>query len=335
MRAAESAERVRPAPEAAVAAVGAVTKLAPASGANTRSESSRIFSAGARRRRREEGRGREESSSRENYEWRRRISHVQASALELLYPEVARNARPGLPARCVRAHTKRQKRTVIDTHQSYRGLLRTCKTFDSVGRCAPSPTLASPQFALRMPPTSPRVPGGVPDIPGPGTYNHVSDQYGSGYLGDAPSFSMGARQGCPTTRRRLARTRVLADDADAERGWEDRRRAAILVWVVQALHRGRHRRPRPRQVRAEHGTRRAAACSETRPSMASGRRRSASRRTTATSRRSTRTSRTTALVPPARWPTSSRRASARFRRVRASPTRRATQCARASSGTTR
>lgn len=48
-----------------------------------------------------------------------------------------------------------------------------------------------------MPPTSPRVPGGVPDIPGPGTYNHVSDQYGSGYLGDAPSFSMGARKAVP------------------------------------------------------------------------------------------------------------------------------------------
>ena len=48
-----------------------------------------------------------------------------------------------------------------------------------------------------MPSSSPRVPGGVPDIPGPGSYNHISDQRGGGFLGDAPSFTMGARKSVP------------------------------------------------------------------------------------------------------------------------------------------
>lgn len=35
------------------------------------------------------------------------------------------------------------------------------------------------------------------DIPGPGTYNHVTDHHGSGFLGDAPCFSMGSRKTVP------------------------------------------------------------------------------------------------------------------------------------------
>jgi hypothetical protein len=40
---------------------------------------------------------------------------------------------------------------------------------------------------------SPRGDGG-PVIPGPGTYQHSTDNYGGGFLGDAPSYTMGARK---------------------------------------------------------------------------------------------------------------------------------------------
>ena len=35
------------------------------------------------------------------------------------------------------------------------------------------------------------------EIPGPGTYNHATDQRGGNYLGDAPSYTMGARKSVP------------------------------------------------------------------------------------------------------------------------------------------
>ena len=35
------------------------------------------------------------------------------------------------------------------------------------------------------------------EIPGPGTYNHSSDQRGGGFLGDAPCYTMGARKTVP------------------------------------------------------------------------------------------------------------------------------------------
>lgn len=41
---------------------------------------------------------------------------------------------------------------------------------------------------------TPRSSDGGPLIPGPGTYQHTTDNYGGGFLGDAPSFTMGARK---------------------------------------------------------------------------------------------------------------------------------------------
>jgi len=58
---------------------------------------------------------------------------------------------------------------------------------------APPHTESSPRGMSESPAASPSKYNGN-EIPGPGTYNHATDQRGGNYLGDAPAYSMGARK---------------------------------------------------------------------------------------------------------------------------------------------